>query len=275
MDSQEPHAITACSLLVPSSHPLLCAHGLLRPSVAMSSPARRLALAALVAAEQRAGKLRAELREAEAEVQVLARKLKKRVSQDWEHLPESPDGADSADAAAADPVAAEAAEGPAAEVEGGPPAAAVVPGPIAEAGPAAAAEPGPQAGVAAGVAAGDVVEPAAAGPVEAAGAAAGAVGAGAAAPLVAGALAAEQAAGAGAAGAAGGTGGGDAGGEDAGQRRRQKRFREMDWPESWVKKEYVKGVRRPAGACLGCWWLFQEYEGWRKHEAGGNCLLGD
>ena len=65
--------------------------------------ARRAALDALVAAEQRVGRLRAELAEAEAEAGVLRRKLRVEVGRQWAHLDDAvhDEGGGGAGAAAA------------------------------------------------------------------------------------------------------------------------------------------------------------------------------
>ena len=57
----------------------------------------------------------------------------------------------------------------------------------------------------------------------------------------------------------------------AGAVRRCKRMRSVVWPEHWVKTEYRPGGKRPADACLGCWWIFNDYPKHRQHEAG-KCL---
>ena len=63
--------------------------------------AERAAYEALVAAELRAARCRAELADAEAEVAVLKRKLSAEKARKWGHLPDLPDGGRAVAAAAA------------------------------------------------------------------------------------------------------------------------------------------------------------------------------
>ena len=40
----------------------------------------------------------------------------------------------------------------------------------------------------------------------------------------------------------------------------------VDYPPDWERRPYVAGRQKPKGACVGCWWDFQAWEGHRRHE---------
>ena len=57
---------------------------------------------------------------------------------------------------------------------------------------------------------------------------------------------------------------------------RVKRARTCEWPPEWQKIAFVRGGNVPQGACRGCWWLFQGWDGYRQHDApapAGACVL--
>ena len=62
-------------------------------------------------------------------------------------------------------------------------------------------------------------------------------------------------------------GGAAQGGGHVGGARRAKKNREAEWPKAWEKVPFARGGGVPPGACRGCWWIFQGYEGYRPHAA--------
>ena len=50
----------------------------------------------------------------------------------------------------------------------------------------------------------------------------------------------------------------------------KKRLKAIAWPKTWKKIPWVWGGNPPPDACLGCWWAFQEWEGWRHHAEIGS-----
>ena len=50
----------------------------------------------------------------------------------------------------------------------------------------------------------------------------------------------------------------------------KKRLKAIQWPKTWEKIEWVRGGNAPPDACLGCWWLFQEWQGFRDHAEIGS-----
>ena len=50
----------------------------------------------------------------------------------------------------------------------------------------------------------------------------------------------------------------------------KKRRTEIEWPKKWKKRQWVRGGGAPPDACLGCWWLFQEWQGFRDHTEIGS-----
>ena len=267
-----------------------------------AAPASRTeALQALVRGEERAGRLRALLADQEAQNMVLRRKLRLEAAREWSHLPESPEPAHQRRGGGGGRAVGEkgvgqrgqgdqVGEGQAVLDGGG-----VVPGGLVEGGGGEGHGAGHGGGEGGGgeghgVVLGGMVEggggeggggdvapgeaggaPAAAGGVqEGHGAGVGvqgpegeALGGDGGAPAAAGGVQEGHGAGVGVQGPAGealGHGG-------AAARSRRKRARAMSWPEGWVRVPYKKwGVRKPAGVCLGCWWTFQEYDGWRPHD---------
>ena len=50
----------------------------------------------------------------------------------------------------------------------------------------------------------------------------------------------------------------------------KKRRTEIEWPKTWEKRQWVRGGGAPPDACLGCWWLFQDWQGFRAHAEIGS-----
>ena len=50
----------------------------------------------------------------------------------------------------------------------------------------------------------------------------------------------------------------------------KKRRTEIEWPKTWKKRQLVREGDAPPNACLGCWWLFQEGQGFRPHAELGS-----
>ena len=56
-----------------------------------------------------------------------------------------------------------------------------------------------------------------------------------------------------------------------GPRKRARGAADPVWPAEWQRVRYVRNAKAPQGACRGCWWRFQQWEGYRGH-SGPNCL---
>ena len=67
--------------------------------------------------------------------------------------------------------------------------------------------------------------------------------------------------------------------EDPSKDHQTKRIRRnvlAQWPEDWVQMDWdvaPRGGGCPENACVGCWWLFQDWKGYRKHRRDALCLL--
>ena len=50
----------------------------------------------------------------------------------------------------------------------------------------------------------------------------------------------------------------------------KKRLKAIEWPKTWERIPWVRGGNAPPDACLGCWWQFQEWKGFRDHTEIGS-----